>query len=76
MVSIKEPTDDSPQGQLMERVIESMDAFYSANLSQEVRRGQRQEAERGYYPGNRAPYGYTLEKVQEEGETPVTTYSS
>ena len=67
VVSVKEPTDDSPQGQLMERIIEGMDAFYSANLSQEVRRGQRQVAERGYYPGHKAPYGYTLEKVQEEG---------
>lgn len=67
VVSVKEPIDDSPQGQLMERVIEGMDAFYSANLSQEVRRGQRHIAERGYYPGHKAPYGYTLEKVQEEG---------
>ena len=66
VVSVKEPTDDSPQGQLMERVIEGMDAFYSANLSQEVRRGQRQVAERGYYPGHQCPYGYRLEKVQEE----------
>ena len=67
IVSIKEPTDDSPAGQFMESVIEDVDAFYSANLSQEVRRGQRQVAERGYYPGNKAPDGYKLEKVQEEG---------
>ena len=67
IISIKEPVDDSPAGQLMEGVIEGMDAFYSANLSQEVRRGQRKVAERGYYPGNKAPYGYKLEKVQEEG---------
>ena len=66
IVSIKEPTDDTPAGQFMESVIEDVDAFYSANLSQEVRRGQRKIAERGYFPGNKAPYGYTLEKVQEE----------
>ena len=66
IISIKEPTDDSPAGQFMEGVIEEVDAFYSANLSQEVRRGQRKVAERGYYPGNKAPYGYKLEKVQEE----------
>ena len=66
IISIKEPTDDSPAGQFMEGVIEEVDAFYSANLSQEVRRGQRKVAERGYYPGNKAPYGYRLEKVQEE----------
>ena len=67
IISIKEPIDNSPAGQMMENMIESMDAFYSANLSQDVRRGQRQVALRGYYPGNRAPYGYKLQKVQEEG---------
>ena len=68
IISIKEPTDDSPAGQMMENMIESMDAFYSANLSQDVRRGQRQVAMRGYYPGNWAPYGYKIKKVQEEGD--------
>ena len=67
IISIKEPIDNSPAGQMMENMIESMDAFYSANLSQDVRRGQRQVAARGYYPGNCAPYGYKLQKVQEEG---------
>ena len=68
IISIKEPIDNSPAGQMMENMIESMDAFYSANLSQDVRRGQRQVALRGYYPGNRAPYGYKLKKIQEEGD--------
>jgi DNA invertase Pin-like site-specific DNA recombinase len=67
IISIKEPIDDSPAGQMMENMIESMDAFYSANLSQDVRRGQRQVAMRGYYPGNWAPYGYKIKKVQEDG---------
>ena len=66
IISIKEPTDDSPAGQFMESIIEDVDAFYSANLSQEVRRGQRKVAERGYYPGNKAPYGFNLEKVRED----------
>ena len=67
IISIKEHIDDSPAGQMMENMIESMDAFYSANLSQDVRRGQRQVAMRGYYPGNFAPYGYKIKKVQEDG---------
>ena len=66
IVSINEPTDDSPAGQFMEGIIEEVDAFYSANLAQEVRKGKRQVAERGYYPGSKAPYGYRLERVQEE----------
>ena len=67
IISIKEPIDDSPAGQMMENMIESMDAFYSANLSQDVRRGQRQVALRGYYPGNHPPFGYKFQKIQEEG---------
>ena len=39
IISIKEPTDDSPAGQFMESVIEDVDAYYSAYLSQEVQRG-------------------------------------
>ena len=67
IISIKEAIDNSPAGQMMETMIEGMDAFYSANLSQDVRRGQRQIAARGYYPGNVPPYGYKIQKVQEEG---------
>ena len=66
IVSISEPTDDSPAGQFMEGMIEEVDAFYSANLGHEVMRGFRKLAERGYYPGNKAPYGYNLRKVKEE----------
>ena len=66
IISIKEAIDNSPAGQMMETMIEGMDAFYSANLSQDVRRGQRQLAARGYYPGNVPPYGYKIQKVQEE----------
>ena len=66
IVSINEQTDDSPSGRFMEGIIEEVDAFYSDNLGHEVRRGLRKLAERGYYPGNKAPYGYKLKKVQED----------
>ena len=57
ILSIKEPVEDSPAGRLMESMIESFDEYYSDNLSQEVIRGQRKVASRGFHPGNRAPYG-------------------
>ena len=66
IISIQEKTDDTPAGRFMENIIEDVDEFYSDNLSEEVRYGQRKVAERGYWPGNRAPYGYTLQKVREE----------
>jgi DNA invertase Pin-like site-specific DNA recombinase len=67
IISIQEHFDDTPSGRLMEHIIEDIDEFYSDNLSVEVRFGQRKVAERGYWPGNRAPYGYNLQKVREEG---------
>ena len=66
IISIQEQFDDSPSGRLMEHIIEDIDEFYSDNLSEEVRFGQRKVAERGYWPSNRSPYGYGLKKVREE----------
>ena len=57
MVSINEPVDESPTDRLIEGVIESIDEFYSANLGQDIRRGMRENASRGYFNGSRPPYG-------------------
>ena len=43
----------------MEAIIESVDEFYSENLAQEVTRGMREAAARGFWMASRAPYGYT-----------------
>ena len=59
VVSITEHADDSPTGKLMEAIIESVDEFYSENLAQEVTRGMREAAARGFWMASRAPYGYT-----------------
>ena len=65
VVSITEHADDSPTGKLMEAIIESVDEFYSENLAQEVVRGMREAASRGYFLGSRAPFGYTGVKVHD-----------
>ena len=59
VVSITEHADDSPTGKLMEAIIESVDEFYSENLAQEVTRGMREAASRGFWVSSRVPYGYT-----------------
>ncbi len=59
VVSITEHADDSPTGKLMEAIIESVDEFYSENLAQEVARGMRESASRGFWVASRTPYGYT-----------------
>ena len=65
VVSITEHADDSPTGRLMEAIIESVDEFYSENLAQEVTRGMREAAARGFFLGSRAPFGYRRVKVSD-----------
>ena len=64
-MSINEPSDDTPTGNLFEAMIESLDEFYSANLGEEVTRGMRESASRGFYIGSYTPYGYRKVKVSD-----------
>ncbi len=65
VVSINEPFEDTPTGRLMEAIIESLDEFYSDNLGEEVTRGMRESAARGFYLSSKAPYGYRKVKVRD-----------
>ena len=51
----------------MEGIIEVIEEFYSSNLAQDVIRGMRENAARGYFNGSRAPFGY-LRKRLKDGE--------
>ncbi len=68
VVSISEPAEDTPTGKLLEAMIESLDEFYSANLGEEVTRGMRESASRGFYLSAKAPYGYHKIKVNDGGK--------
>ncbi len=68
VVSISEPAEDTPTGKLLEAMIESLDEFYSANLGEEVSRGMRESASRGFYLSAQAPYGYRKVKVSDGGK--------
>jgi site-specific DNA recombinase len=61
LISINEPLEDSPFGHLLEGVIETIDEFYSENLGEDIKRGMRENAERGFFNGSRSPQG--LHKV-------------
>ncbi len=65
VVSITEPFDDSPSGKLLEAIIESLDEFYSANLAQDIVRGMRESASRGFLVHSGSPYGYKRIKVKD-----------
>lgn len=60
VVSISEPSIDSPFSPLLERMIEFWDEYYSINLSGEVRRGMKEKASRGE-PTGRCAFGYRVE---------------
>ena len=63
VVSITEQAEDNPTGRLLEGIIESVDEFYSENLAQEVVRGMREAASRGFWVAPKPPYGYRKVKV-------------
>ena len=44
---------------------ESVDEFYSENLAQEVVRGMREAASRGFFLGSKAPFGYKRVKISD-----------
>ena len=65
VVSISEPIPEGMMGQLIERILEWMDEYYSINLSQEVTRGMTEKAMRGGYLGSQ-PFGYTNSKDEKD----------
>ena len=68
VVSITEQAEDNATGRLLEGIIESVDEFYSENLAQEVVRGMREAASRGFFLASNAPFGYRRVKVNDGGK--------
>lgn len=62
ILSAKENITDSPDGIILEGVLEAMNEYYSANLAQNVMRGMRQSAELGKYTGGTVPLGYKIDE--------------
>ena len=73
VVSVTEPVEkDTPGGVLMEGMIEVIDQFYSARLSEETRRGLKENVLAGYRGGSVAPYGYQRKRVEGPAGKPKT----
>ena len=68
VISISEPAEDSPTGDLMEAIIEGLDEYYSKNLAQDVMRGMREASSRGFWITARAPIGYQRKLVNDSGK--------
>lgn len=60
IISVKENISDGPEGIILESMLEGMAEFYSANLSQNVKRGFRENALKGKWNGGSLPIGYIV----------------
>jgi len=73
IISATEPIDSTtPEGKLLEGIIESINEFYSANLSRETFRGLKANAETGFWNGGVPPFGYKRKEVSLNGAKKVT----
>lgn len=61
IIYAKEYIPDGPEGIILESMLEGMAEYYSANLSQNIRRGQRENALEGKFVGGTVPLGYKLD---------------
>lgn len=77
VVSVMERITDSPEGIILEGLLESMAEYYSANLSENTKRGKRETALKGYWNGGHPPFGYRLQDrklVADEKTAPTVRY--
>lgn len=58
VLSVKESIPDGPEGILLEAVLEGSAEYYSANLSQNIKRGMHSNALECKVNGGKIPYGY------------------
>ena len=74
VVSVMERIQDNPEGIILEGMLESMAEYYSANLSVNIQRGQRESIAKGRFCGGAVPYGYKAvdgKLIENEKTAPV-----
>ena len=72
VVSAKENISDGPEGIILESMLEGYAEYYSAELSEKIHRGQRENALKGRNNGGGIPLGYLLGSDQKLVIDPVT----
>lgn len=74
VVSVMENITDSPEGIILEGLLESMAEYYSANLAENIRRGQQESIKKGWFCGGSVPFGYKVvdhKLVEDEKHAPL-----
>ena len=72
VISAMEPISDTPEGILMEAMLEGYAEYYSAELAQKVTRGMTDNALKCRYNGGTLPIGYVIDKEQHFQIDPLT----
>lgn len=73
VVSATEHIADGPEGIILESMLEGMAEYYSAELSEKIHRGQKENALKGKNNGGTVPLGYSLNsKTQHLEVNPMT----
>lgn len=62
VISAKEHISEGPEGIILEAMLEGYAEFYSAELSEKIHRGQKENALKGKNNGGGVPLGYLLDK--------------
>ena len=73
VVSVKENISDGPEGIILESMLEGYAEFYSAELSEKIHRGQKENALKGKNNGGGVPLGYLLDKKAQKLAIDPTT---
>ena len=60
VISAKENISEGPEGIILESMLEGMAEYYSAELSEKIHRGQKENALKGKNNGGAIPLGYML----------------
>ena len=63
VISIKENISDGPEGIILESMLEGYAEYYSAELAQKIRRGQKENAIKCMNNGGNVPLGYYVDKT-------------
>ena len=72
VISVTEPISNSPEGIMLESLLEGMAEYYSAELSEKVSRGHKENALKAKFNGGVIPLGYRIDEQRHYQIDPAT----
>ena len=72
VVSVTEPISNTPEGIMLESLLEGMAEYYSAELAEKVSRGHKEHALKAKFNGGPVPLGYRIDSEHHYQIDPTT----